>query len=235
MRAAASLEGHPTLVIALHGTRKRRGTLFAEALRRAVAARLPGVPVELGWVDIHDELLGETVQKFDSSVIVPAFLAAGYHVAHDVAEAVERSGGRAVATDHVGGELVHAIADRLLAAGPLGDAVVLAAIGSKRLGATAEVLATASRLARIVDRPVQAGFIYASEPSLADAAAQLRAQGHRELSVATHALAPGLYQDHIAALGLPVVADPIGIHRHLLDAITSRYLAATGTVSQQVA
>ncbi|WP_185975615.1 sirohydrochlorin chelatase [Tessaracoccus rhinocerotis] len=225
----------PTLVIALHGTRRRRGTRFAEALRRAVASRLPGVPVELGFVDIHDELLGETVQRFERSVIVPAFLAAGYHVAHDIVEAVEHSGGRAVATQHVGPELVHAIADRLRAAGPPVDAVVLAAIGSRRLGATAEVLATANRLSRIVGRPVQAGFIFASEPSLPDAAAQLRAQGHRDLAVATHALGPGLYQDHIAALGLRVVAEPIGIHPRLLDAITSRYLAATGTTSQKVA
>ncbi|MCC2591963.1 hypothetical protein LKO27_00765 [Tessaracoccus sp. OS52] len=216
-----------TLIIALHGTRHRRGVEFADELRAAVSAAAPGVPVEIGWVDIHDELLAETVQRFERSVIVPAFLAAGYHVDHDVEEAVAQSGGRAVATGHVGPELVRAIADRLLAAGPLGDAVVLAAIGSSRPGANAEVLATAERLSELVERPVGTGFIYASQPTLAQAVEQLNADGHHDLTVATHALAPGLYLDHIAALGLRAVAEPIGIHPHLVSAIVSRYRAAT--------
>ena len=216
----------PTLVIALHGTRRRSGTEFAEQLRLAVSDALPGVPVALGWVDIHDELLAETVGRLDRAVIVPAFLAAGYHVVHDVSEAVKASRGRAVATSHVGPELADAIADRLRAAGPLGDGVVLAAIGSKRPGATAEVLATAERVARLVGRPVEAGFIYASSPSLDEAAARLRSRGLTDLTVATHALCPGLYQDHIAALGLRAVAEPIGIHPHLVSAIVERYLGA---------
>lgn len=220
------MSGPATLIIALHGTRHRPGTEFAEQLRAAVSAELPGVPVELGWVDIHDELLAETVQRFERSVIVPAFLAAGYHVEHDVRDAVAASGGRAVATDHVGPDLVRAIGDRLLAAGPLGDAVVLAAIGSKRPGATAEVHAAARRLSQLVGRPVEPGFIYASEPTLEAAAEKLRAQGHRTLSVATHALAPGLYQRHTAALGVPTVADPIGTHPLLVSAIVGRYATA---------
>lgn len=217
---------NPTLVLALHGTRRASGTAFAETLRRAVSQQLPGVDVQLGFVDIHEETLADVVGRLDASVIVPVFLAAGYHVAHDVNEAVESAGGRSIATSHIGGDMVHAIADRLLASGPLGDAVVLAAIGSKRLGAQAEVLSTASRLSEIVQRPVKAGFIFASEPSLQDAAAALRQRGHKDLSVATHALLPGLYQDHIAALGLPS-SDPIGLHPRLLAAITSRYRAAT--------
>lgn len=215
-----------TLVIALHGTRRRSGTEFAERLRDTVADALPGVRVELGWVDIHDELLAETVQRFDRSVIVPAFLAAGYHVAHDVTAAVGASGGRAVATPHVGPGLVDAIADRLRAAGPFGDGVVLAAIGSKRPGATAEVYATARQLADRVGLPVEPGFIYACRPTLEEAAAELRGRGFGDLTVATHALGPGLYQDHIAALGLRA-ADPIGIHPLLVSAIVGRYLDAT--------
>jgi len=217
-----------TLVIALHGTRRPSGAVFAERLRDAVSAELPGVGVQLGFVDIHDELLAATVQRLESSVIVPTFLAAGYHVAYDVAEAVRLSDGRAVATDHVGPDLMDAIHDRLLELGTPGDAVILAAIGSKRKGATAEVHATASRLSTLIDRPVMAGFIFASQPTLIEAATSLRALGHSQLSVATHALLPGLYQHHIGALGLPNSA-PIGIHPRLVAAIASRYLATTLT------
>ena len=215
-----------SLILALHGTRRSSGTAFAERLRRAVSVRLPGVDVRLGFVDIHDERLADVVSQVQSSVIVPVFLAAGYHVDHDVALAVEASGGRAVATGHVGPELVAALADRLHQAGGPGEAVVLAAIGSSRPGAQAEVQATARRLSRLIDRPVEPGFIFASEPSPADAVASLRDRGHREITVATHAILPGLYQLHIAELDLPA-SEPIGLHPRLLDAITSRYLAAT--------
>lgn len=215
-----------TLVIALHGTRRPDGLVFAARLQEAVRAELPGVNVELGFVDIHEELLATTLQQLDSSVVVPTFLAAGYHVRYDVAEAVRLAGGRAVATTHVGPDLVNAIHDRLLGLGAPGDAVILAAIGSQRKGATAEVHATAARLATLIDRPVMAGFIFASKPSLAEAATRLRTLGHSRLSVATHALLPGLYQQHIGALGLPA-SDPIGIHPRLVAAITNRYRSAT--------
>ncbi|WP_158600619.1 sirohydrochlorin chelatase [Tessaracoccus antarcticus] len=216
-----------TLVIALHGTRRPSGAIFAEGLRDAVSAELPGVDVQLGFVDIHDELLATTVQRLDSSVIVPTFLAAGYHVAHDVAEAVRLSDGRAVATDHVGPDLVDAIHDRLVELGAPGDAVILAAIGSKRPGATAEVHATAAHLSTLIGQPVHPGFIFASQPSLEQAATTLRALGHSRITVATHALLPGRYQHHIAALGLPA-SHPIGLHPRLVSAIASRYRSTTG-------
>lgn len=213
-----------TLVIALHGTRRPSGAVFAERLRDAVAAGLPGADVQLGFVDIHEELLASTVHRLESSVIVPTFLAAGYHVAHDVAEAVRLSGGRSVATAHVGPDLTEAIHDRLLELGSPGDAVILAAIGSKRPGATAEVHRTAARLSALLERPVHPGFIFASDPSLEEVAATLRSDGHARISVATHALLPGLYQHHIAALGLPA-SDPVGLHPLLVSAIISRYLS----------
>lgn len=214
-----------TLVIALHGTRHSGGKVFAEELRVAVGERL-GVPVRIGWVDIEPELLPETVRQVGECVIVPTFLAAGYHVAHDINEAVLASGGRAVTTSHVGRDVLAAIEDRLRAAGPIGDAVVMAAIGSKRPGAQAEVYATAERLSRRIGVPVRPGFIYAASPSLAEAVEELRGEGHHDLSVATHALAPGLYQQHIDALGLRAAA-PIGVHRLLVEAIATRYLTAT--------
>ena len=216
----------PTLIIALHGTRSHAGSVQAEALRAEVASVMPGVRVELGWVDIHDELLAQTVQRVGACVVVPVFLAAGYHVSHDVPAAIRASGGLAVATDHVGGDLVSAIRDRLLAAAPLGDGVLLAAIGSKRPGAHAEVLANAQRLESLVGRPVVAGFIYAASPTPAEALAELRRRGCSDVTVAVHALVPGLYRSHLEHLDVRAVAEPIGNHPMLIDAVVRRYHAA---------
>ena len=215
-----------TLIIALHGTRHAGGRAFAEGLRRAVARRLGDVDVKIGWVDIEPELLPETARRVGPSVIVPAFLAAGYHVAHDVRGAVASSGGSAVATAHVGPDVLAAIEDRLRAAGPVGDAVVLAAIGSSRAGAQDEVNEAARLLSRRLGVPVRAGFIYAAAPSLEEVVGRLRAEGYRDVTAATHALAPGLYQRHIRALGLRAVAEPVGVHPLLVEAIATRYLAA---------
>jgi len=216
----------PTLVLTLHGTRQPAGLAAALALRDAVAARVPGVDVELGWVDIHDTRLDATLAALGPAVVVPAFLTAGYHVDHDVARAIASTNGRAVAASHLGGDALDAVRDRLLEAGPLGDAVVLAAAGSKRPGAVAEVEASARRLSDAVGRPVLAGFFYSASPTPEEAVAALRARGLADVTVATYALLPGLYQARLAGLDVRAVAEPVGVHPRLVDSIVARYTAA---------
>lgn len=219
------------LVIALHGTRRPEGLDFAEALTAAVASRLPGVRVEPAWVDIHDVLLPQTLAGVGDAVVVPAFLTAGYHVGTDVPDAiasVARRRSRVVATEHVGPLLGDAVHDRLLQTGPLPDAVVLAAAGSRRTSALDEVDAAARDLERRIRRPVRVGYLYAASPTVAEAVDRLRERGHRDLAVATYALAPGLYQQRLDSLPVRAVAEPIGVHPALVDAILARYLSATG-------
>lgn len=213
----------PVLVIALHGTRHAAGRAFAEELRDAVASRLPGIEVHLGWVDIHDDLLDATLPRLGQAVVVPTFLTAGYHVEHDVPAAVAASDGRAVAAPHVGGAVLGAVRSRLLEAGPLGDAVVLAAAGSLRANALDEVDAVARALSESIGRPVRVGYLYAAEPTVDQAVAFLREQGLADITVATYALGPGLYQDRLSALDVRAVAHPIGVHPRLVDIIVGRY------------
>jgi sirohydrochlorin ferrochelatase len=99
--------------------------------------------------------------------------------------------------------------------------VVLAAAGSKSPVATAEVDATAARLAVALGVPVTVGNIYQSAPSVTDAVAA--ASG--DVLVLPYALAPGLWGERIAGLGARV-ADPLGDHDGITAAIVERYAAA---------
>lgn len=215
----------PALVIALHGTRDPAGPGCAELLRERVAARLPGVRVGIGWVDVHEETLDRTLPSAGPAVVVPAFLSAGHHVRHDIPAAVARTHGLARVTPRVGPDLDAALRDRLVEAGPLGDGVVLASAGSRHEAANREVRATAGRLSALLGRPVEVGFFYARHPGLTEAVERLREAGAGSISVATHALFPGLHQRRTEALGLPVAA-PIGVHEALIGAIVRRYRAA---------
>lgn len=217
----------PTLVIALHGTRHQAGMDFATELQSAVQAGLPGVVVELGWADVHRDRLAATVASLEGQlVIVPVFLTGGYHVDHDIPAALKAAGERAIATNYLGDEVVDALADRLHQAGPIGDGVIMASAGSSRPHANDEVRRRASLLAEQLDVPVEPGFFYAEKPSLAQAKTRLEAQGCRTISCSIHALAPGLYLDRVAALGLTTVAQPLGVHPIVVSSIVERYRSA---------
>lgn len=218
------------LVLALHGTRSQAGTACAEQLRKAVAERLVGVEVAIGFVDVHEVLLADVVATRPRCVVVPAFLTAGYHVDQDITLALQAAQGRAVATGHLDGAVVGALVDRVNQAGGPGDAVVLASIGSARPESNREVLRTARRLERMLDVPVRPGFLYASQPKVAQVVNDLRASGHERITVATHALFPGRYQQLLDGLDV-VVSDPVGVHPLLVDTIVSRYREAVRRVA----
>jgi sirohydrochlorin ferrochelatase len=215
----------PNLVLALHGTRSAAGQQVASDLVVAVATRLPGVEVHLGWADVLTPTLTETLTGVGDAVVVPGFLTAGYHVTSDLPAAIQAAGGRARLAGLIGPALVDAVADRLLAAGGPGDAVVLAAAGSKRPRSVAEVTDAARQLSELVGRPVVAGFLTAARPSVTDAVAQLRALGHDRVSVASYLLAPGVFSERLHAVGADVVSDPIGVHPLVVEAVANVYAA----------
>jgi len=219
MRAA------PVLVIALHGTRSESGQQVAAELVAAVAVRLPGVEVHLGWADVLSPTLTETLSGLGDAVVVPGFLTAGYHVSSDLPAAIEAAGGRARLAGLIGPALTDAVADRLRAAGGPGDAVVLAAAGSTRPRAIDEVTAAAEQLAERVGRPVVPAFLTAAQPSVTEAVAQLRASGHDRVAVASYLLAPGVFAERLQTVGADVVSDPIGVHPLVVEAVANAYAA----------
>ncbi len=215
----------PDLVLAMHGTRNTAGQDVATALVEAVATRLPDVRVRLGWADVLTPTLTETLTGIGDAVVVPAFLTAGYHVTSDLPAAIQASGGRARIAGLIGPDILAAVADRLAEAGGPGDAVVLAAAGSKRQRSLDEVAEAARQLARLVGRPVVPAFVTAATPTVPDAVAALRAAGHARVSVATYLLAPGVFADRLQEAGADVVSAPIGVHPLVVEAVLSAYAA----------
>ncbi len=218
----------PVLVLAMHGTRSPAGQAVAAELAAAVAARLPGVPVRLGWADVLSPTLTETLCGLGEAVVVPGFLTAGYHVTSDLPAAVQAAGGRARIAPLIGPGLVAAVADRLLAAGGPGDAVVLAHAGSLRERALGEVRAAAAELSGLVRRPVVPAFLTAAEPSVPAAVAGLRTAGHSTVAVATYLLAPGVFAERLHSVGADVISAPIGVHPLVVDAVITAFAAASG-------
>ncbi len=219
----------PALVLGVHGTRSPVGQAVSGALRDAVAARLPGVEVVLGWADVLEPTLTETLEEVGPCVLVPVFTTVGYHVAYDLPLAVRASGGLAVVTPHVGDAILDAVADRLAEVDPDPEAVVLGAAGSLRPGSVAEVFAAARRLEAKLGVPVRPGFVTSAEPTVPDAVAAARAAGSRRVSVASYFLAPGVLPGRLETAGADVVARPVGIHPHLVDAIVERFAAASSS------
>lgn len=214
-----------TLVLAWHGSRKPAGKARIAAITDAVAARLPGVTVHTAWVDIEPELLPQTLARAGDCTLVPCFLAAGYHVTHDVPQAVASVPHDVRVTPHLGGALHRALLDRVAEAGGPGAGVVLAAAGSQRAQARAEVAAVAARLADALGVDVRVGNVYLGEPSVDEVVGALRQAQGPDVLVLPYTLAPGLWSDRIAGLGVRVAA-PLGHHPDVVGAIVARYRTA---------
>jgi sirohydrochlorin ferrochelatase len=223
-----------TLLLVAHGTREAAGAVEVTAIADAVRDRLGGEPVAVAYVDVLRPGIADVLAMLPVGpspvVLVPAFLAAGYHVRVDVPREVAASGRSDVlVTSPLGPHpaLVAAAYDRLRAAGwRRGDAVLLAAAGSSDPRARQEVRAAAALLERWVGHPVSVGFAASSQPLVADAVAAMRADGQRRIAAASWLLAPGLFHQAFAAAGADVVADPLGAHPKVVDLVARRYLTA---------
>lgn len=209
------------IVLAFHGTRHPDGELTAQSIARAVSLELGGADVHVGWVDIHPRLLADQLPDLGPCTVVPCFIAAGYHVRSDVPAAAAASPHPVTVTPHLGASvdaLLDAVADRVDEAGGPGDAVILAAIGSRFPEAQAEVEQAALLLETRLGAPVRAGFIFGGSPRVEDVTHALLGEGHASLVLAPYALAPGLFAERLTPLGFPIAA-PIGAHPSLVSAV----------------
>ncbi|RNL81833.1 sirohydrochlorin chelatase [Halostreptopolyspora alba] len=239
----------PTLLLAVHGTRDPHGTAVARALAREVADR-GETPVRLGFADVLQPDVGTVAATIDGPVVVvPAFLAAGYHVHVDIPDQLARAGRTplppahphsgplddpraAVITDALGGDdrLITTAARRLRQAGwRPHDAVVLAAAGSSDTRALAHVADAAHRLGTTLPAPtgVEVAYIATGHPTVPDTVARLHHRGHPRVAVASWLLAPGLFHQRLAHTGADTVADPLCPDAGIADAVIARYRAAT--------
>ena len=233
------------LVAVAHGTTHLPGLATLDAIMDRVRFLRPGLRVDLSFVSSAEPRPAEVLAELAGSgakeaVVMPLFLSSGYHVRHDVAEAVGSVESRAfrVHTARPLGPdpmLAHVLTDRLAAvAGRVfGTEVVLAAAGSTDRRANADVAVMAGLLAERLGMPVRTAFLSGTEPAVESVLTRLARRG-RPVAVASYLLAEGGYAQRlgdIAALaGLepeaartPRVAAPLGSHELVARLLVRRY------------
>ena len=221
------------LVVAAHGTASATGRQIIEACA-GQAGELLGVPVTVGYVDVCEPALADVITR--DAVVVPLFLASGYHVRHDVPTAAQRAPGTSV-TAPLGSApaVVEALTSRLTEA--LGspprtavDGVVLASAGSTQEAARTEVADLATNLGDRIGVPVSVAYLSGPGPQIAEVCAAHRTQGRRRIAVATHLLAAGVFLDRARRLGAEsgvlAVSDELGTHPAISTLVAARYAAA---------
>ena len=224
----------PLLLVA-HGSRDEAAHSCIGALADAVRAALPDVPVRVGYVDVRAPTVADAAAGLNGAVVVPAFLATGYHVRTDLPDQLAACGAapeRFPTTAAVGPDplLARAARERLAEAGwQHGDAVVLAAAGSSDPAALAEVRVAGRMLAAEVGRRVRVAFVAAGAPKVDAVVAGLRAAGERRVAIAAWLLAPGVFHTRLADVGADVVAAPLGPHPDVVATVVARYRAAAAT------
>jgi sirohydrochlorin ferrochelatase len=229
------------LVLVAHGSRDEAAHTCVGEIADAVGAVLPDVPVRVGYVDVRAPTVADAIAGLDGAgpdgaVVVPAFLAAGYHVRTDLPAQLAACGAdpaRFVVTPALGPDplLARATCRRLAEAGwCYGDAVVLAAAGSSDPAALAQVRAAGRMLAAEVGRKVRVGFVATAAPQVDAVVAALRRSGERRIAVASWLLAPGVFHTRLTSAGADVVAAPLGAHPDVVAAIVARYESAARTL-----
>lgn len=216
----------PTLVLVAHGTRNLRGVDMVASLADAVSEHVG--PTRVAFVDVLGPSLSELLRDLAApAVVVPAFLASGYHVHTDVPREVADSGHPAVSVTRALGPdpaLAHVMWQRLRDVGwRPGDAVVLAAAGSSDPRALQDVRRAAAMLSEFVGRPVPVGYVATASPRVPEVVTCLRSRGARRVFIASYLLAPGLFHTRLADAGADGVTEPLGLHPAIVDLVADRY------------
>lgn len=238
--------GATPLVVAAHGTASPEGRGVIEACAAAAAHAL-GVEHRVGYVDVCGPTLEESLTGLVAPVVVPLFLASGYHVRHDVPTAV-RLVPDAVVTPALGveEEVLTALVDRvtgvaalLPSAGRPGaaaagvDGVVVTAAGSSVEHARAEVAEVTDRLGERLGAAAVAAYLTGPGPRPEEEVRRLRAAGRSRVVLATHLLSPGHFHDRLRGVGRRVdapVTEPLATHPALAELVVRRY--RSGVASQ---
>lgn len=217
-------------LLVAHGTRKASGVALIGELAERVSSAM-GSQVHVAFVDVLGPTPSEVLRSLTGpTVVVPAFLARGYHVNSDIPAHVELSGHPDVTVTEAlgpGPQLTRVLVDRLTECGwRPGDAVVLAAAGTSDLGAQSDLRRTSALLSAVIGDRVELAYAATGEPAVAEAVTRLRLGGARRVAVASYLLSDGLFQDRLRDSGADAVADPLGTHPAMVRLIASRFRRA---------
>jgi len=210
----------PRLLVVAHGTRSPAGSATTSAFVAAVAGARPELHVDLCFLDVNTPTLTEALDATTApTVVVPLLLSTGYHVQHDIPEAVRGRTQIAVAR-HLGPHplLAEALAQRLAEMSSRATSTLLVGAGSSRPEAATELAAMATLLAERIGRPVAVATMSNDLPAALAALPE-------PVEVATYLLAPGQFtQDLAGAVGdRAAIAEPIGVHPALVELVLLRF------------
>ncbi len=246
----------PPLVIAAHGTRKRRDAQAVAAFTDQVRAQLPGVDVLDSYVELTDPpiatALAEALTRHGRAVVVPLMIGSGGHVREDIPEAIEaaraQAPGKVVYARHLGPDprlraQVLSLIDE--AAGdwePGSITVIMLGRGCSVTDANADhvrlgrVIAEEGRFGRVHD-----AFIQVTRPGLPQALDEAYRMGARRIVVVPHYLFPGALQRWtVEAVGEWAPAHPdaevrvtglLGEGAALAEVVADRYREAAATLA----
>jgi sirohydrochlorin ferrochelatase len=219
----------PELVLVAHGTRNPQGLTMITEIASLVAEHVG--TVRTAFVDVLGpnprEVLADSAAP---AVVVPAFLASGYHVNADLPARVAESGHTSVTiTPALGPDpiLAEIMRARLLEVGwSPGDAVVMAAAGSSDPAARRDLFQAAALLGDLVGE-VHLGFVATGVPTVSDLVHRLRRSGRR-VFIASYLLAPGVFHTKLGRCGAHAVTEPLGAHPDLVALLARRFTAPAG-------
>ncbi|QBJ95284.1 sirohydrochlorin chelatase [Rhodococcus sp. ABRD24] len=219
----------PAFVLVAHGTRSRTGVETVAALAGAVARRVG--TVRTAFVDVLGPSPAEVLRGVDGpAVLVPAFLASGYHVHSDVPRGLLESGHPRVTVTRALGPhpvLARVLEERLIESGWCpGDSVVFAAAGSSDSRARNDLRRAAAMLSARVGGEVTVAYVATGSPTVSEAVDRLRADGARRVFIASYLLAPGLFHTRLEQAGSDGVAAPLGVHPAVVDLVAARFRGA---------
>jgi sirohydrochlorin ferrochelatase len=230
-----------TLVLTAHGSADPRSAANARAVAGVLSRLRPGLDVRVAFLEQNAPTLGDVLAGLlgtREAVVTPLLLADAYHARMDTPGQIARSGaarsGIEVRQADALGEddrLVSVLRDRLagLAVSRLDNAlgVLVVAIGSSDTGANARTAAVAAKLAAGTRwAGAMTAFATRPEPSVAEAASQLRRRGARRLVIAPWFLAPGRLTNRVWAYARDAgiaMAPPLGAHRLVAATVLERF------------
>lgn len=211
-QALASRDSKPVLIACAHGTANVEGQGRINQLRAEIAALLPDVVVLEAYVDVQEPALPDVVASLAKDavgVVVPLLLTTGFHVEHDIAQAVASHPGLASAVPLGPDPRLAALLSVRLGGVPDDWAIVLAAAGSSRPNAAEQIEVLAADLSVLRPQKVIAAYGASASPLVPDAVAKVRADGAAGVVVASYLLAPGYFHDQLSLAGADRVTDPL--------------------------
>ncbi|PRC41732.1 sirohydrochlorin chelatase [Mycobacterium sp. ITM-2017-0098] len=226
-----------TLVLTAHGSADPRSAATTRSIVECIRRLRPGLDARVAFCEQNSPNLRDvlTTLRDRTSVVVPLLLADAYHARVDIPAMIAESGADVRQADVLGEDdrLIHVLRQRLEHAGvsrlDAGIGILVTAVGSSRPQANARTAMVARELTLTTRWTATTAFATGPQPTLAEAAAELRDRGASRLIIAPWFLAHGRITDRVASLAqaqdIPM-SSPLGAHRQVAETVLDRFDAA---------